>query len=88
LVWGGGGAAIFSLTRMEVSLQPFANILRCIALGVMECLFILVILAKKMEGALEEIEGVRLYIVMLHAALIYNASGANHVDCPCNITSL
>lgn len=56
----------------EVSSQPFANIPRCIALGVMEGLFIL---AKKMEGALEEIEGIRLYIVMLYAALLYIHQG-------------
>lgn len=58
------GRVIFSLTHIEVSSQPFANIPRCIALGVMEGLFIL---AKK-EGALEEIEGIRLYIVR-HAVL-------------------
>lgn len=56
----------------EVSSQPFANIPRCIALGVMEGLFIL---AKKMGGALEEIEGICLYIVMLYAALVYIHQG-------------
>lgn len=36
------GRVIFSLTHIEeVSSQPFANIPRCIALGVMEGLFIL-----------------------------------------------
>lgn len=55
----------------EVSSQPFANIPRCIALGVMEGLFIL---AKKMGGALE-IEGICLYIVMLYAALVYIHQG-------------
>lgn len=55
------GRAIFSLTHIEeVSSQPFANIPRCIALGVTEGLFIL---AEKKQGALEEIEGVRLNIV-------------------------
>lgn len=44
------GRVIFSLTHIEVSSQPFANIPRCIALGVMEGLFILAKKERSLRG--------------------------------------